>query len=137
MTDQNRQLVRDFFADRLKNDPDVTRSAFAPHASFRFAGAFDQGNNVLTQARGAEQIEQIAIQVIQTWRWERLEICSLVIEDDRAAVRSLLWGTHVPSNKPFESEMSDHIVIRDGQIIEMVEFVDTRLMERYENGTVD
>ena len=134
MDHENEQIVRRFYANRLTNDAELANQGWSKHATFRFAGSLNESQNSRTQGKGQEQITEIVQEAVSTWRWDRLEICSLLVDGDSVAVRSLIWGEHLPSGKPFHTELSDHIQIHDGEIVELIEFLDTRLFEQLEQG---
>lgn len=123
MTDRAQidRLLREFYAARLGGDLDGLCRIFADNAKLEIAGA-SQSNPIAISATGVSKIRTWLALLIKTSHLSDQVIVSMIIEDERAAVRwrakirSKITGATVPT------DFIDLAEIRDGRIVSYTEF---------------
>lgn len=124
-----REFVGRYFEARLKNDPALVIPMFAPGARYVMAGAAGESPVVSTD-QGPADYAEIARALAAAWRWRNVEVRSLVVEGEKAAVHFGLVVDYAPSGVKVNTELANFWTLRDGLCTELIEFVDTALVRR-------
>lgn len=123
-----------FYAARLQNRPDDVSARFADDALLRMAGA-TAASSIAQTAQTRQELSETVHQLVGNWQWQDIEILTTVIEGNVAAVRYALKTTHIPSGAEISTESLDQFTFDEqGQIIELIEFVDTAHVAQLETA---
>jgi ketosteroid isomerase-like protein len=122
--------IRDLYAARLSNDPATCLACFAAGATFRLAGSTPAGDP-WKAAQGSAAIRSALEALTEAWTWSALESLAVLIDGREVATRYRVTATHAPSDTTIVTEVMDHIAFdEDARILDLVEFVDTAMVER-------
>ena len=124
--------VAAFFDARLSNEADALLGRFAEGAKVRVAGATG-ASGIAGQTSTDAELRATVAALLCDWRWMSVEVRSLLIDGNAAAVRYTLQTTHLPTQVVSESESMDQFFFDEtGRITEMIEFVDTAKVAQLE-----
>lgn len=115
--------LRDAYARRAANDAEGASRIFGSEAVYRVSG-LPEHCGAVTEHRGAD-IQTALVQVCEAFRASKLEITSMIIEDDRAAVRVQAHFRFTPTGRELSTELAHFWTFKDGKAVELVEFFDT------------
>ncbi|MEM7250141.1 MAG: nuclear transport factor 2 family protein [Pseudomonadota bacterium] len=120
----------ELYRTRLTNDPSVCIHCFADDGALRLSGTLPNGDP-MPAAQGRAALSAALKELTDTWRWRERETLSLTIDGNQAAVRYRLTTDHIPSGQVIVTEIMDHVRFDDdARVLEVVEYVDTALIER-------
>ncbi|MEO1034413.1 MAG: nuclear transport factor 2 family protein [Pseudomonadota bacterium] len=122
--------INEVYAARLANDAEGCVACFAENGTFKMASFDDRGQFALPSI-AKEGLAPLLKVLTDTWTWTEREPIAVVIDDLTAAVRYRLKTRHEPTGTDVETQIMDHIRFNnDLEIVEMVEFLDTAMLER-------
>jgi len=131
--DQVELAVTNFFSTRMKNKPNDVLGLFAEGAKVRMAGA-SAASSIAHRTKTTEELRASIDGLVSTWQWIDVQIHSLLIEGNSAAVRYDIKTIHLPTGTELASEAMDQFFFDDeSRITELVEFVDTARVAQLEN----
>lgn len=115
------KIVQELHAARVEGRLDPLCALFAPNATFRIAGASD-GKPIAIAAKGSAEIRAWLALMLKTFKLNRYQLLSVVIEGSQAAahwqvdIHSKITGVVVPT------ELVDLVEVSDGRIASYREF---------------
>jgi ketosteroid isomerase-like protein len=118
------RVVRSAYAARKAGELAAACGHFAEDGRFSIAG--DRlASPIAGSAEGHEAIRAALAGVMGALDWVSHDIVELLVEGDRAAVRSRATVRAKATGEEVETEMLDLIQVRDGKIISFHQFCDT------------
>ncbi len=118
------EQIRRAYAARDRGALDDLMAEFDPEAVFTLAG--DEGcEGVAGSACGVPQVRERMAQLIDTFQFRERRVLTELVDGDRAAVHSRVTVRCAPKNVEQETEILDLFRLRDGKVIELIEFADT------------
>jgi ketosteroid isomerase-like protein len=127
--DEIKAFLEGYYADRLKNDEDELLKYVTTKMSYTMAGS-DFEAPVVATGRGVATIEDIACAMVAAWKWRKVKIRSMLIDDDKAAVHFHLKVEYAPQRETVEMDVGNFWTFRDGVCASLVEFADTAMIRR-------
>lgn len=131
MTDREafKKTIADFYDARGRSNYDETLSHVHEDCCFRIVGTpalkpFTRTVNSLPE------INNTTRDLFETWDLKGLKSVSVHIDGDTAHVHRAGTVTFIPAQKSFETELMDKFVLKDGKIVEYLQFVDTFQLAR-------
>ncbi|MBY0422643.1 MAG: nuclear transport factor 2 family protein [Parvularculaceae bacterium] len=118
-----------YYRDRIANDAALLLRYVKAGMEYEMAGSPAESPVVATSL-GSATVEDIARAMVAAWKWRRVDIRAMLIEDDRAAVHFRLQAEYAPKHEAVEMEVGNFWTFRDGVCAKLVEFADTALMKR-------
>lgn len=112
---------------RSKGDIEGVMAVFALNVKFIIAGA-KEVTSVAGSVEGHEKLRPAITQLISSFELLERDILSVVIEGGSAAVHSRVKLRFIPKDKTMTTEMLDLWKTENGKVSELVEFVDTALL---------
>jgi len=131
--DEIESVVRKFYADRTTNDLDRTFETWADNASLDYAGC-SSASPFPCHIEGLPAVREACAQVLKTWPWKKVDIQSLIIDGNKAAVHYRLTTGFSPTGEELETDVVDLITLKNGKIVGYVEFVDTAKVVQLANA---
>ena len=126
--DAIKALIETCYQARHEGRVEELMSAFHPEAIFEFAGS-KSALAIAGASRGHQDIRASLTALVAIFEFIDRDILSMTIDGDRAAVRSRIIVRYIPANETATTELLDLFRVRDGKIVELVEFVDTALVK--------
>jgi ketosteroid isomerase-like protein len=123
-----RQIIEGAYAARGKGDVAGVMAHFHTDASFELVGD-TKLLSVAGASRGHTNLVQTMTQLSEAFEFLKRDYISFLVDGDRAAVHSRVTIHFVPKDHTFTTEILDLFKIRDGKVIELVEFADTALIK--------
>ena len=120
-------LIERAYEARRTGDIEGIMAVFHPDGKFELAGSKEHTATVGT-AQGHQELRATLAGLVAAFQFVQRDIVSIVIEDERAAVHSRVKLRFVPKDKTVTTDLLDLWKFRDGKIVELVEFVDTALV---------
>jgi ketosteroid isomerase-like protein len=120
-------LIERAYEARRTDDIETILTLFHPDSKFAIAGS----KEVTTAARavqGHQQLRTTFAELIANFQFVQRDILGVLIDGDRAAVHSRVMLRFVPKDKMATTDLLDLWKIKDGKIVELVEFADTALV---------
>jgi ketosteroid isomerase-like protein len=117
-------LVRKSYDCRRNNDVAATLACFHPQASFHLSGP-DSFAPVTNRLTGHGEIGEAFKGMFEAWDWSKFPIESILIDGERVAVHCKGTLTFTPSGKSVDTQIVDLMRVKDGHIVDFVEFCDT------------
>lgn len=102
---------------------------FHPDAKFELAGAREH-TPALGTAHGHQELRKTLAQLVANFQFLQRDIVSILIDGERAAVHSRVKLRFVPKDTTVTTELVDLWKFKDGKIVELIEFVDTALVNQ-------
>ena len=119
-TEKNKQLTMDFFDAMQRGDGDAIADAYADQGR-----VVTMGNTLISGSRGKEEIRGFAGGVLEAFpNGLEFTVHNMTAEGDRVAVEASSEGVHV-SGKPYCNHYHFLLTWRDGQLLELKEYMDT------------
>ena len=115
--------LREAYARREANDPVSAGAIFAPDATYRVAGSKDHCGAV--RSVSASDMGPALNQLFSVFRAKKFDITSMLIDDDHAAVTIRATFDFTPTGETISTDLAHFWTFRDGQAIELLEFLDT------------
>ena len=120
MVDENKRLTQVFFEAMQRGDADAIADTYADEGR-----VVTMGNTLISGSRGKEEIRGFAGGVLEAFPDGLVfEILNMTAENDRVAVEATSTGTHA-SGKDYSNHYHFLLTWRDGQLLELKEFMDT------------
>ncbi|MEL7061318.1 MAG: nuclear transport factor 2 family protein [Acidobacteriota bacterium] len=120
-----REAAENLYKVRLTNEPEACIELFHPEGILRIAGEANV-ENIPDAAEGRPAIDVAVRTLVADWRWLELDLKSVVVEGQQAAVRYDVTVMHGPTGETLALEVMDHIRFDENfAILEFVEFLDT------------
>lgn len=123
------KLVRDLYGARLGNDLKNAAGYFSADSRFAINGAME-ASNIALNISGKAKIEELLTDLFRTWQWTEQDIKHILIQDNRAAVHYRLKARFMPTGAIVDTEICDLLTFQDGQLTEIIQFLDTALVGR-------
>lgn len=125
--ESNKQVIRDFFAALSNGNPDRLRELMHSDIAWTLIG-----NTPLSKTyRGHAGVEQGLLaavgKVIDTRAGVALAIIEMIAEGDKVVCRA--QGTVTGKHGPYNNTYCHVFTVREGQIVEDIEYLDTLLIE--------
>jgi ketosteroid isomerase-like protein len=117
-------LVRKSYENRRKNDVQATLACFHPQAVFHLSGP-ESIAPVTKRLMGHAEIGEAFKGMFEAWDWSNFPIESILIDGDRVAVHCKGTLKFTPTGKTIDTQIVDLIRVKDGVIVDFIEFCDT------------
>jgi ketosteroid isomerase-like protein len=124
---ETERLVRESYAARKRNSVPETLKHFHPDIRFRIMGSEALGP-MTKGVSGLDALRSMFEGLFPAWDWSNFEIRSIHVDGDKAFVHLSGPIRHVPTGKVIDTEVLDRLTIKDGLIVDFVEYVDTHLL---------
>ncbi len=121
------KLIRDAYAARVRGDLEEIMRSFDPNAQFEMIG---DPRSSPPRTIGTEQLRAGFAELMRLFKFERHEIIMLIIDGDRAAVRSRITVTATLTGRTVDTELADFIEFQHGRISKFTQFCDTALVAK-------
>lgn len=118
-----------YYADRVTNEEAALLRYVNPKMAYLMAGSPTDAPVVAT-GQGPASVEDIARAMVAAWKWRKVEIRSMLIEDEKAAVHFHLTVEYAPRRETVEMEVGNFWTFHDGRCASLVEFADTAMIRR-------
>jgi ketosteroid isomerase-like protein len=115
------------YALRQKGDIEGIIALFHPECVFELVGA-RASSAVAGAVRGHQDFRRTLTDFIAAFEFVERDVISTVIEDRRAVVHSRVKLRFIPKDKTVTTDMLDLWTFENGKALELVEFVDTALI---------
>ena len=119
------QFVNNIYEERTKGNIDKLLPHFHPDCRFRIVGSERMGP-LSAQIKGRANFRHVLQALIDDWDFAKFHTESLHIDGDTVFAHRAGTITHVPTGTRFVTEILDKITVRENQIVDFVEFVDTQ-----------
>jgi uncharacterized protein (TIGR02246 family) len=121
--EHNKQLTHTFFDAMQRGDAEAIANTYADEGR-----VVTMGTTLISGTRGKEEIRQFAGGVLESFpAGLEFTILNMTAEQDRVAVEARSEGLHV-SGQPYSNHYHFLLTWKDGQLIEMKEYMDTELV---------
>jgi ketosteroid isomerase-like protein len=120
-------LIERGYAARRAGDVERLCADFHADATFRMAVS-PATTSVALQAKGRENIQATLAGMIGAFHFLDQEFVSILIDQDRAMVHTRTTVRYNPTQVVVVTEILDLWHVTDGEIVELVEFADTALV---------
>lgn len=121
--EDNKQRVRDFFDAMQRADAAAIAGAYADDGH-----VYTMGNTLISGRSGKQQILEFAGSVLDSFpQGLDFNIVGMTAEGDRVAVEATAEGMHV-SGKPYQNFYHFLFTWRDGELLELKEYMDTEMV---------
>lgn len=107
-----------------RNEIDLFLTSFSPQARWNVAGA-GSGFPFTGLRVGHDAIRQLIGEIYSEFRMRDFFIEDIIANENSAAVRWSALATSIATGRPSQVEVFDHIVIREGLIVSLTQFLDT------------
>jgi ketosteroid isomerase-like protein len=125
---QIESIVKSLCEARLRGDLDGVLKDIAADARFSLNGRGTGVQALGAPCQGMAAIKPVIQQLIDTWRFDRLEQVELMVEGEKAVVHWRADVTCIPTGKSAPFEIVDLITFRDGRIVDYQQSTDTALI---------
>ena len=123
MTEDNKHRTAVFFEAIARGDADAIADTYCDEGR-----VVTMGNTLISGSRGKDEIRQFAGGVLDAFpEGLTYTILNMTAEDDRVAVEATSEGLHV-SGKPYKNHYHFLLTWRDGELLELKEFMDTEVV---------
>jgi ketosteroid isomerase-like protein len=120
-------LLERAYEARRAGDMEAILAVFHPDGKFELAGA-KETFAVAGASQGHQDLRATLTGLIANFEFLQRDILCTLIDNDRAAVHSRVKLKFVPKNQTVTTEILDLFKFQDGKIAELVEFVDSALV---------
>jgi uncharacterized protein (TIGR02246 family) len=120
-------LLERAYEARRTEDIEGIIAVFDPDAKFTLVGS-KEVTAVAGIAQGHRKLRIMLSGLIDHFQFVHRDILSILIDNDAAAVHSRVTLRFVPKDKTVTTELLDLWKIENGKIVELIEFVDTALI---------
>jgi ketosteroid isomerase-like protein len=125
--DAIKTLIERIYEVRRTGDIEGAIAAFHPDGKFELAGSKEH-TATIGKAEGHQELRETFAKLIAAFQFVARDIVNLVIEDERAAVHSRVKLRFVPKDRTVTTDLIDLWKFKDGKVLELLEFVDTALI---------
>lgn len=119
------QFVNSTYEERRKGNIDKVLSHFHPDCRFRIVGS-EQMGPFSAQVNGRGNFRPVLQALIEDWDFAEFRTEKLYVDGDTVFAHRAGPITYVPTGTRFETEILDKITVRENQIVDFVEFLDTQ-----------
>lgn len=124
-----REFVEKFWELRNVPDTDGMFAMMSPEFHFYICGT-DQLSPLTQHASDPEQVRTAITALVRDWDLSGVKALSIHVDGETAFVHRRGEIRHIPSGQVINTEFLDKITVRDGSLVEYIEFVDTFLIAR-------
>ena len=122
--------IEELYEARRSNDAKACLDCFAETGSFSMA-MFRNGGEARLASTGRMALANQLSVLVDTWEWVDRVVLNTFVNGLEAAVRYRLVAKHLPSGETIVTEIMDYIRLDPQlQIVELVEYLDTAMVER-------
>jgi ketosteroid isomerase-like protein len=125
--EQIKGLIDQAYRARDAQDIDGTMAVFHPEAQFQLAGS-DEHSKAAIAVRGHHEFREALVGLVAAFQFVERTRLRILIDGDHAAVHSRVRLRFIPKNLTVTTDILDLFRVADGKIIELIEFVDTALV---------
>lgn len=126
-------MIRQSYEARRRENVEDVLTYFDPQATFRIVANSDLGE-LGRQLQGHDELRAAFAELFRTWDWRDFPVKQMIIEGDKVVVHSGGVMHHTPSKKDVNFETVDILTLKDGKIVDFVEFFDTHLLDKIVTG---
>ena len=126
--EENKQLVRDFFGMRNRGDRKTSEVMVSDDVIWTLIGDTPVSGTFHGKRATMEGLTNKVLEKVENPDDIRMELIELIAEGDKVVAR--LQGSVPTINGPYNNTYCHVFTIRDGQIVEDIEFLDTVLIEK-------
>jgi ketosteroid isomerase-like protein len=119
------QFVNNTYEERTKGNIDKLLSHFHPDCRFRIVGS-EQMSPLFAQVTGRESFRGMLKALIDDWDFADFRTERLYVDGDTVFAHRAGTIRYVPTGTRFVTEILDKITVRENQIVDFVEFLDTQ-----------
>jgi ketosteroid isomerase-like protein len=120
------QLVRNFYAARVRSDVDEIMRLCDPNLHFELAGEA-AASPVPMRVLGTNDFRPHLAELIRIFKFHSYDTITMAIDGSTVAVRTRAEITSTISGRTVVTELADFIEVKDGRIASFVQFCDTAL----------
>ena len=120
-------LIEQAYEARRTGDIDRILAVFHPDGKFELAGS-KEVTAAVGISQGHQELRTTFTELIANFQFIQRDVLGILIDDDRVAVHSRAKLRFVPRDETLTTELLDLWKFRDGKIVELIEFVDTALV---------
>lgn len=126
---QIKAFLDGYYADRVRNEEAMLLKYVNPNMAYVMAGSADDAPVVAT-GQGPATIDDIARAMVAAWKWRKVDIRSMLIDGDSAAVHFRLKVEYAPTRETVEMDVGNFFTFRGDMCARLVEFADTAMIRR-------
>ena len=124
--DETEAFIRGMCAARLEHDIAAMRPFFHDDLVYVIEGlGGDDPNAVTGRVEGKEAFFDILVRMTDDWRWRGQTWRDVIVDGDKVAARYTLDMYFARLGHRWSTEVVNIITMKDGLIVELVEFIDT------------
>ncbi|MEM1383364.1 MAG: nuclear transport factor 2 family protein [Pseudomonadota bacterium] len=120
-------VLHALYAARLANDPRRVMAFFADNAVFELVGSVE-ASPIACRVEAPHALHSVMVALCETWEWRSLEVETMLIDGDQAAISYRLDVRHLPSGRVVQSQIVDIATLRGSEVVHFKEFVDTAMV---------
>jgi ketosteroid isomerase-like protein len=120
-------LIKQGYAAREKGDVEAILACFRADGRFHFVGSPETAS-ICGLAAGHAELRAAMTALVANFEILQRDFVAILIDGNRAAVHSRVKARHVPNGKIVTTDILDLWTFENGEIVEMVEFADTALV---------
>jgi uncharacterized protein (TIGR02246 family) len=120
-------LVEKAYEARRTEDIEGMIAVFHQDGKFQLAGS-QEAAAVAGIAQGHPELRKTLAELIADFQFVQRDIIGFLIDGDRAAVHSRVKLRFMPKDRTVTTDLLDLWKVENGKIVELVEFVDTALI---------
>ncbi len=120
-------IVNRFYDVRAGNDKDGVLSFAGPDFSFGIVCSGKLAENVPRVCEPAA-LDAVVTTLVSEWDMSRMKTTRLFVDGDTVLAHRAGQLRHTPTGREMETEYIDRFTFKDGQIVDLTEFVDTLLI---------
>jgi ketosteroid isomerase-like protein len=124
-----REFVENFLDVRNRANASEILSFMDPAFRFRICGT-DQLGLFTRPATKPEDVTAAVTALVADWDLSGLKNESIHVDGDTAFVHRKGTVRHIPSGKVIDTELMDKITVKDGRLVEYIQFIDTFLVAK-------
>jgi ketosteroid isomerase-like protein len=129
------QFVNNIYEERTKGNIDKLMPHFHPDCRFRIAGSESMGP-LSAQIKGRENFRPMLKALIDDWDFAEFHTERLYVDGDTVFAHRAGTIKYVPTGARFNTEILDKITVRENQIVDFVEFVDTQTIANVSGASI-
>lgn len=120
-------LIEKAYEARRTEDIEGIMAIFHPDGKFELAGSKEH-TAAAGSAQGHQDLRTTLVGLVATFQFVQRHVISVLIDGDQAAVHSRVELRFIPKDRTVTTDLLDLWEFENGKIIELVEFVDTALV---------
>jgi ketosteroid isomerase-like protein len=120
-------LIKQGYAARERGDVDAIIACFRPDGRFHLVGS-PQAASICGLAAGHAELRAAMGALVANFEISQRDFVAILIDGNRAAVHSRVKARHVPNDKIVTTDILDLWTFENGEIVEILEFADTALI---------